>query len=144
MAPVYIYNFNKRDLVAHPFHAIPLTWFVTNLCTPRMQTGGADELKEEPLGVENTLWANTVLASGIAGGLGLLQTKQPCRGLSRPSPSSHAGGYTQAQSKQPCRGYPGPVLAAMQGVPRPSPSSHAGGYTQAQSNQPCRGYPGQS
>lgn len=37
--------------------------------TLSMLGGGGKERKEEPLGVENTLWANTILASGTALGL---------------------------------------------------------------------------
>ena len=62
-----------------------MTHCVVLTCPSSQQGGGQKERKEERLEVENTLWANTVLASGgcalqvvgPAGGCGL-QVDVPC------------------------------------------------------------------
>ena len=55
-----IYNFIGTLTVVRLSEA----WLYTHFISLISQQGGGKEKKEEPLGVENTLWANTVLASG--------------------------------------------------------------------------------
>lgn len=58
------------------------------------QTGRNGEALEDPLGVENTLWANTVLASGTAVGVVIYTGRETRSVMNTSSPRSKVSGIS--------------------------------------------------